>query len=41
MAAYEKKSWGKWVLIYLIVGGIIYGLIYYFWGMGRGGATLY
>lgn len=27
---YGKRPLWQWVLIYLIVGGIVYGLIYYF-----------
>lgn len=34
---YGKKPLWQWVLIYLVVGGLIYGLIYYFvWGKKGG-----
>lgn len=44
MAEEEKKGYGKrplwqWVVIYLIVGAIIYGLFYYFVLAKRGGYT--
>ncbi len=29
-SAYGKKSLWKWVIIYVIIGVIVYGLIYYF-----------
>lgn len=42
----DKKSYGygkrplwQWILIYIIVGGLIYGAIYYFFFAGKGGYT--
>jgi len=34
-----KKNWLKWILIYLVIGGLIYLLIYYFFL--RGGSSPY
>lgn len=34
---YGKRPLWQWILIYLVVGGIIYGLIYYFVFANRGG----
>jgi len=34
---YGKKPLWQWVLIYLVVGGIIYALIYYFYLSKKGG----
>ena len=30
MAGYGKRPLWQWVILYIIIGGIIYGLIYYF-----------
>jgi hypothetical protein len=27
---YDKKKLGKWVLIYVAIGALVYGLVYYF-----------
>ncbi len=37
---YGKRPMWQWVLIYIVVGGIIYGLIYYFY-LGRNGGYNY
>ena len=37
--AYEKKSIGKWVVIYLIIGAIVYGAIYFIFMNKNGGYT--
>ncbi|HSX40011.1 MAG TPA: hypothetical protein VLF68_00150 [Candidatus Saccharimonadales bacterium] len=44
MAEEEKKSYGygkrplwQWIVIYLIIGAIVYGAIYYFFLSKRGG----
>ena len=37
MAEYSKKPMWQMVLMYLLVGGLIYGAIYYFWMMPKGG----
>lgn len=34
---YGKKSWTKYLLIYIVVGGLLYGLIYYFFINKNGG----
>lgn len=30
MAEYGGRPWWHWALIYLVIGGVIYGLVYYF-----------
>lgn len=30
VSSYGKRDWKKWVLLYIILGVIIYGLLYYF-----------
>lgn len=32
---YGKKSLGKWILIYVVLGLIVYGVIYYFYMMSK------
>lgn len=39
--AYGKKPLWQWILIYVVIGGIIYGLIYYFVLAGKGGLPSY
>lgn len=34
---YGKRPFWEWMVIYLIIGGIIYGLIYYFVSAKKGG----
>ena len=34
---YSKRPWWHWVLLYVVIGGIIYGLIYYFVFAKKGG----
>ncbi|MDO8503650.1 MAG: hypothetical protein Q7S60_03090 [bacterium] len=34
-----KKNWPKLILIYLVVGGIIYALIYFLFLRGSGAGT--
>jgi len=34
---YGKRSMGQWILIYLVVGVIVYGLVYYFLLRDSGG----
>lgn len=34
---YGKKPLWQWVLIYLVIGGIIYAAIYYFYFAKKGG----
>jgi hypothetical protein len=34
--AYGKKPLWQWILIYVVIGAIVYGAIYYFF-MNRGG----
>lgn len=36
---YGKRPLWQWVLIYLIIGAVIYGLIYYFLIANKGGGT--
>lgn len=33
---YGKRPMWQWVLLYIVIGAIVYGLIYYF-AAGRGG----
>ncbi len=35
--SYGKRPLWQWIVIYIIVGGIVYALIYYFFFAGRGG----
>lgn len=36
-SGYGKRPLWQWILIYLVVGGIVYGIIYYFvWGKNGG-----
>lgn len=37
MEGYSKRPLWQWVVIYLIIGAIVYGLIYYFVIAKRGG----
>lgn len=37
MAGYGKKPMWQWVVIYLIIGAIVYGAIYYFVFAKKGG----
>lgn len=37
MAAYGKRPLWQWILIYLIIGGIVYFAIYYFFLAPKGG----
>lgn len=38
---YGKKPMWFWVLLYLVVGGLIYFLVYYFFIADRSGGSLY
>lgn len=38
MAGYRKRPMWQWVVIYLIVGAIVYGLLYYFVFAKNGGS---
>ncbi len=38
---YGKRPLWQWVVIYLVIGGILYGLIYYFVLAKRGGYSGY
>lgn len=40
MAGYGKRPLWQWVLIYLVVGGVIYGVVYYVIA-ARNGSTMY
>ena len=35
--AYGKRPLWQWILLYVIVGGVVYALIYYFFFAGKGG----
>lgn len=35
---YGKRPLWQWILIYVVIGGIIYGLIYYFVLAKKGGS---
>lgn len=37
MAAYGKRPLWQWILIYVVVGGVIYALIYYVVFAKKGG----
>lgn len=37
ISGYGKRPVWQWVLLYLVVGGVIYGLIYYFVFAKKGG----
>jgi len=37
---YGKKSWGKWILIYLVIAVVAYGLYYFIW-LRDSGVTKY
>lgn len=41
MAGYGdgKKNWVKWVIVYAVVGAIVYALIYYFFLRGPSGVA--
>lgn len=39
MASYGKRPLWQWILIYVVIGGIIYALVYYFVIAKRGGYT--
>jgi hypothetical protein len=39
--SYGKRPLWQWIAIYLVVGAIIYGLIYYFFIANRGGSNPY
>src|SRR3989344_3476129 len=36
---YGKRPWWQWALIYIVIGGIAYGAIYYFFFTDKGGYT--
>jgi flagellar basal body-associated protein FliL len=36
---YNKKSIWKWVLIYIVIGAVVYAGIYYFFFYNKGGYT--
>lgn len=36
---YGKRPLWQWILIYLVIGAVVYGVIYYFILASRGGAT--
>lgn len=38
-AGYGKRPLWQWILIYIVIGGIIYAVIYYFISVFRGGNT--
>lgn len=33
---YGKRPLWQWVFIYVVIGGLVYGVIYYFWLSKRG-----
>lgn len=37
MENYNKKSFWKWILLYVVIGAIAYGAIYYFFFYNKGG----
>lgn len=39
MAEYAKKSWKKWLVIYIIIGALVYGVVYYVWLAPKGSYT--
>ena len=34
---YGKRPMWQWIVIYLVIGAVVYGLIYYFMFAGKGG----
>jgi hypothetical protein len=38
---YGKRPLWQWVLLYIVIGVVIYGLIYYFFFMPKGGGSGY
>ena len=38
-SGYGKRPLWQWILIYLVVGGVVYGLVYYFVIAKKGGYT--
>lgn len=36
-SGYGKKSVGQWVVIYVVIGAVVYGLVYYFFFAKKGG----
>lgn len=39
-SGYGKRPLWQWIVIYLIIGAVVYGLIYYFVIAKRGGYSL-
>ncbi len=39
-SGYGKRPVWQWVVLYLVVGAIVYGLLYYFFFRGNGGAGI-
>lgn len=37
---YGKRPLWQWILLYVVIGGVVYALIYYFF-LSKGGAKLY
>lgn len=40
-SGYGKRPMWQWILLYLVVGGLAYAAIYYFWLMPQGSASPY
>lgn len=38
-SGYGKKPMWQWILIYVVVGAIVYGLVYYFFLRGGSGPS--
>jgi hypothetical protein len=36
-SGYGKKPMWQWVVLYLVVGGVVYAAVYYLWLMPQGG----
>lgn len=36
VSGYGKRPMWQWVLMYVVVGGIVYGLVYYYFFAGSG-----
>lgn len=34
---YGRRPWWQWLLIYVVVGAVVYGAIYYFFMSGTAG----
>lgn len=38
---YGKRPLWQWILLYIVIGAVVYGVIYYFFFASKGSAGLY